>query len=431
MTTRLIKDVINLIADKDFQALGNRCISSSLLERLTFDENKKSDVLAWLFDPKEGHLQSDYFLRALLNAVYSNAENTHFEYLPSGVDIALTSLVNIQVVRELAIENHNNKKFIDLFLIDPYQKLVITIERKDGSYAHSNQLAVYADWVQHNYIGWKHIFVLLDSESRNHKQHDPRYVQLDDNWLCDALLDITDKGRVSEYLERQFRDIHDFIFGDWDEKRDRFYTDFDKKLKSVAKTHCETLRLLEQYSVSLQNIKSYLLDITPSIYYTKILPNRELLTEEAQQLLALTQQYYAVFSLVHGLNEFDELEEKLIAGLGFKVETELHSNVLYFTHKKHYFGKGCWPVCFGIERIENESDEVKYIFTLLISKYADEEYHAFVEKVAAAYGLSFKKNQKKLQLIKAIEFDELVIKPHSPLLLCLQEHLDKISRINI
>ncbi|KAF7775013.1 hypothetical protein PCIT_a1093 [Pseudoalteromonas citrea] len=426
--SKIITNLLSLITDKDFQALESRCLSTSIHETINYDENRKSDILAWLLNPKEGHLENDYFLRTLINAVYSCMEDSQAENMPSAFDMAQTALLNIQIVRELCIDNNGKKKFIDLFLIDPTQKLVITIERKDGSYAHSNQLRVYADWVEANYKGWSHLFILSDSESKDHKdEFDPRYIQLDDSWLCDALLDLTNRGRVSNYLETQFRDIHDYIFGEWEEKRDKYYYKFDEITKRVAQVHCETLRLLEEYQITINASNFSLLDITPSFYCTKILPQISLINNEEQQLLAITQQHYSVFEHLHGLNEFDELEDKLSTLFGNDILTELHANNIYFTLGKHYSEGKYWPVSFEIRRNRNELDEVVYVFNLYISKYSDEVHHVLADHIAKAFNKPFRKNQKEVKLTDLGEFSGLDLSLNSELYFCIKKNLEKVS----
>ncbi|MFY8299481.1 PD-(D/E)XK nuclease family protein [Pseudoalteromonas sp. SS15] len=430
--SKLITNLLSLITDKDFQALENRCVVSSTLELIKFDENRKSDLLAWLFNPKEGHLQNEYFLKALINAAFSSIENTQEGTIPNSADIALKSLSNIQVVRELAIDETGTKKFIDLFLIDPFQKVVITIERKDGSYAHSNQLRFYADWVESNYKGWSHLFILSDSESKDHNdEFDPRYIQLDDSWLCDALLDLIDRGRVSKYLETQFRDIHDFIFGEWEETRDKYYSRFDEITKRVAKVHCETLRLLEEYKITINSSNYHLLDITPNLYFTKILPQIALIDNEAQQLLAVTQQHYSVFEQLHGLNEFDELEDKLSKLFGNEILTELHADNIYFTLGKHFLKGKYWPISFEIKRNRTELDEAKYVLNLCISKYSDEAHHALADHIAEAFNKPFRKNQKEVKLTNLGEFSDLDLSVNSELSVCIKKNLEKVSEFNL
>ena len=47
MTDDLLNQVTSLITDKDFLALTNRCISTSLLERIKLDENNVGSTNKW------------------------------------------------------------------------------------------------------------------------------------------------------------------------------------------------------------------------------------------------------------------------------------------------------------------------------------------------------------------------------------------------
>lgn len=364
-----------------------------------------------------------------MNAVSSNADEAQFNTLSISADILQMSFSNLQVVRELSITHKRQTKYIDLFLIDPYQQLVIVIERKDGSLAKNNQLFNYADWAEAHYEGWKHVFILSDSYGLDHKkQYDKRYIQLDDTWLTDALLDLISRGKVTSYQETKFRDIHDYIFGRWSEKRDDYYLGFDKILKQVAESHCETLRALENHCVKFKRASFNLLDISKNTYFAKILPNAQSIDCNSLKLLELVQRYSPVFNQLHGLNEFDEFEDKL-KNLNKYLVTELHADNIYFTLKHHLPSTGCWPIAFEVKRIVTEEDETGYELNLTISKYSDEAYHSLAEKAAKAFGKSFKQNQKRLPIKQLVLVEDLDLSIGSKLVKEINSSLNKISII--
>lgn len=435
--TDLLNKLNQLITDKDFQLLTRLCVATSLFDNINFDENKKSDTLAWLLNPNEGHQQGEYFLKALVNAVYSKASGNETCSMPPFHEILRASFSSMQVLRELAIDADDGKKRIDLLLIDPLQKLVIVIERKDGSYAKNNQLSNYANWIESNYKGWQHVFVLSDSYGFNHnKQFDKRYVQIDDTWVCNALLDVIERENLHPRLENQFRDIHDFIFGEWDEKRDKYYRDFNKTLKSIAHTHSETLRLLENHPIEIDGLDTktfYLLETSQSEFYTKVLPNLKIEECDNYKIATLVHRYFNVFSDLHGLTEFDQFEEKL-STLNYQLATEVYSDYVYFTLKKFISDKCYWPITFEIQRTkldpDNEDSNEIYEFNVIFSKYSEEKYHSLADKAAHIFGKPFKTNQKKVEIKRLTVFNKLDISPNSELAIFIDEQLRKINELS-
>ncbi|MCZ4251213.1 MULTISPECIES: PD-(D/E)XK nuclease family protein [Pseudoalteromonas] len=430
--TDLLHKLNHLITDKDFQLLTRLCISTSLFEYIHFDENRRSDTLAWLLAPNEGHQQGEYFIKALVNAVYSK-ENEVASMPPLDYMLRI-SFSGIQVLRELAIDVNDGKKRIDLLLVDPLLKLVIVIERKDGSYAKNNQLLNYADWVERNYEGWQHIFVLSDSYGLNHsEQYDQRYIQIDDTWICNALLDVIERKNLTPRLENQFRDIHDFIFGEWEESRDNYYRNFDKTLKSIAHTHSDTLRLLVAYSIEVNDKSFNLLETSQNMFYSDVLPNLKSEDSDFYKIATLVHRYFNVFDHLHGLTEFDQFEEGLLS-LNYQLETEVHSDHIYFTLKKFIADESYWPISFQLHRTKlepnNEDSTEVYEFNAFFSKYSEDKYHGLADRAATAFKKPFKTNQKKASIKRLAVFDQLDMSPNSDLVLFIEKQLSRINELS-
>ncbi|MDK9683430.1 PD-(D/E)XK nuclease family protein [Pseudoalteromonas shioyasakiensis] len=428
----LLHKLNHLVTDKDFQLLTRLCISTSLFEYVHFDENRISDTLAWLLDPNQGHQQGEYFIKALVNAVYSK-ENEVASMPPLDYMLRI-SFSGIQVLRELAIDANDGKKRIDLLLVDPLLRLVIVIERKDGSYAKNNQLLNYADWVERNYEGWQHIFVLSDSYDLNHgKQHDQRYIQIDDTWICNALLDVIKRGNLIPRLENQFRDIHDFIFGEWEESRDNYYRNFNKTLKSIAHTHSDTLRLLETYSIEVNDKSFNLLETSQNMFYSDVLPNLQNEDSEYYKIATLVHRYYNVFYDLHGLTEFDQFEEGLSI-LNYQLKTELYSDCIDFTLKKFTSEGEAWPICLELYRTklepDNEDSAEIYEFNVYFSKYSEDKYHGLADRAASEFKKPFKTNQKKVSIKRLAYFDQLDMSPNSDLVIFIEKQLSRINELS-
>lgn len=429
MSQLVLNQLTTLISDKDFQAISTRCLSKSILEKLNFDENKKSDILAWLLNPSEGHLLNEYFVRALLNFVYNSASEFQLSIMPDFHNVISSSLGNLSVMRELKIRVDNQVKFIDLALFEPNLKLLILLERKDGSKAHTGQLGYYADWVEMHYAGWQKIFVLSDSHNKDHgEQLDTRYVQIDDTWLNDALLDLIGRGGLPNRLENQLKDIHDFIFGQWEEKRDPYYKGMHEKLKLLAHTHQDAISALVKKTISIRNKTYSYIEVTPSLYFSEILPylSSDLSSTELKSL-NLIQQHDNVFEQLHGISGFEQLKddiEKIYPQLAFEVD----SKELSFTCKAHDVDEDeWWPYYIEILEGENEEGETQYKISIGLNRNSNEKFHSLCRKVAEQYDIKLIKNWRFKQKSLVEPLACLSLSSMSPLRLIIDEFLTKID----
>lgn len=391
MSVNLLEKTFKLLLDKDFKALSSRSEETSVLELIKLDENKKSDILAWLLDPNGGHQQGDYFLKALLHYVFNVADDEQLGNFLSTFELLSHSTSQAKVIREFPINDGAGR--IDLLVLDPSQKLVIVIERKDGSKLQNQQLKKYASWIETNYADWNKVYVLSDSHFKNHgDEYDNRFVKVDDTWLSDALLDLFGRNLLTQKQEHQLRDVHDFIFGEWDEKRTLYFKNYNKLLNTVSANHFETLRLLENQELTY-NKKSYsLIELTPLEYFGYVLPNAHAYDDWQLKLAELIQHNHKVFNELHGLNEFNLFNEavrKLFPKLGADIDDS--KMILMLT--KHTPKEGdYWPYYLEIEREINEENQDIYTVSINASRYSPEEFHHFAEKVADAYKMKRQSN---------------------------------------
>lgn len=112
-------------------------------------ENQHSDILKWLFDPREGHGQGDAIFKDFLTAAYGNSyENVHsnrefFEtWTPSR--IARTGFHSIICTREYVLPSG---KRLDLLLVDTVNKIIVVVENKHGARLGQQQLEGYYEEV--------------------------------------------------------------------------------------------------------------------------------------------------------------------------------------------------------------------------------------------------------------------------------------------
>lgn len=391
MDVSLLDKTFKLLLDKDFKALSSRSEETSVLELIRFDENKKSDILAWLLDPNGGHQQGDYFLKALLHYVFNIADDEQLDNFLSTFELLSHSTSQAKVIREFPINAGAGR--IDLLILDPSQKLVIVIERKDGSKLQNQQLNKYASWIEDNYADWNKVYVLSDSYFKNHgDEYDNRYVKIDDTWLSDALLDVIGRDLLTQRQEYQLRDVHDFIFGEWDENRDPYFKSFDELLNRVSSNHSDTLRLLEEHTLISGNKSFPLIELTPLEYFGYVLPNAHNYDDWQLKLAELIQHNHKVFNQLHSLNEFNLFAEAIRKQFP-QLSTIIGDSEIILMLTNHTPNEDdYWPYYLEIEREKNEENQDFYTVSINTTRYSPEEFHHLAEKVADAYKMKRQSN---------------------------------------
>lgn len=121
-----------------------------VLDVIALSENQHSDILAWLFDPREGHAQGDEILRDLLisasmaarrsSSLDGRSSTAKFFREWSPTRIRTTSFGAAFSARELGMRRSERA---DLFVVDPQNEFVLLIENKAGSSHSEEQLETY------------------------------------------------------------------------------------------------------------------------------------------------------------------------------------------------------------------------------------------------------------------------------------------------
>jgi len=390
----LLTSITDLILDPEFQDIGRKNVITSSLECIKCNETDICNILAWILDPKEGHLQGDYFVKSIINAIYQAAD---MQLLPSKASVLMRSFSNIQVMTEVSInEIENNKsRRIDLLLADYSSKTIFIIERKDGSIAHSNQLYRYQEWADKHYKSWDKFYVLSDSYERNHGNELPeQYVTLDDSWLKFAIKNILEKEALPTRLEQTFKEIYDFILDEWDENSDPCFKGRQEKVNKVANTHSEIIEALHNHSIIVNNKKINYIEITPSVFYSQLLPFADSLniSPEQMKIFSLIQSNFAGLDIIEEYGEFELILETLkreYRGLTAENNKE-HIN---FSLKKHEVQQEYWPYYLSIYR--KEIDGIKnYNVDICVNKNTTTRATHIAEKLLQQYEIKVKTNWK-------------------------------------
>lgn len=153
--------VQQFLADNRLTELIELCkTSDSLLSLFNLIENQHSTMLAWCLNPSEGHGLGDSILKdLLLAATISGAANESVtgvsqsfltQWTPGR--IRNTSFGSAFITRELGIETQGEtgarRGRLDLFVVDPINKLLIVVENKTGSALTAEQLLRYEEAVK-------------------------------------------------------------------------------------------------------------------------------------------------------------------------------------------------------------------------------------------------------------------------------------------
>jgi hypothetical protein len=178
-TDETVETLEDLMADSRLIELCElQRTGDEVLDVIDLTENQHSDVLAWMFDAKEGHGQGDEILRDLLVSASTFAATDKsgldrrgttakfFEEWPPS-RIRTTSFGAAFIARELGMSRSDR---VDLFVIDAQNKFVLLVENKAGAGHREEQLDRYRDSFKTvvaanpRLRGYDQVYVALDRE---------------------------------------------------------------------------------------------------------------------------------------------------------------------------------------------------------------------------------------------------------------------------
>ncbi|MGS0727762.1 PD-(D/E)XK nuclease family protein, partial [Shewanella sp. 0m-11] len=266
ITQQSVTTLTSILSDPDFVKLSSRARSTSVFELLKIDELNTCSILGWLLDPKEGHAQGEYFVRALISSLATVKDDKELKV----AKFLACSFSSFCVLQEVPISSGKTARRIDLLLLDADSKKGICIERKDGTSASNGQLAAYHDWCVRTYPDWEWVFVLSDSHERCHGgEAHPEFIQINDDWLVYALDNLVGRNAVPPEMEQIFRNLKSFVFGEWDEASDSYYKEFNEIIKQATSRHKDVLAELVELEFSNGVVAA---SISKAEFYTNVLP---------------------------------------------------------------------------------------------------------------------------------------------------------------
>ena len=384
-----------LLIDPDFSFIERKQVQTSLLELNDHKETDICNILAWLFNAKEGHLQGEYFLKALINGIYQTATATQLAEMPSAVKMLTLSLSRFTIMTEVAIQQSKNRR-IDLLMVDVTSKTIIVFERKDGSGAHDGQLKDYFDWAEGQYKDWDRIYILSDSFAKDHgEEYHPSFIQLDDTWLTTALLDLIQRENLTSRLEYILRDLHDFVFSSWEEKRDPFYRDLNKRIERLVHNHIDLTQDLDSFQITVLGKIQKIMSITPNYYFTNLSTLRNELYPVEYELLTLIHAHYDGLEALEHYTGFEFLVDKIKERYPCSKE-DIHNNELSLINNKHGLDDDYyWPYALTIKRIlDKEGVTDTYKVSISANRNCSEAELSIAEKFSELNGFKVRSNWK-------------------------------------
>jgi len=147
ITSELERFIVN---NNDLEKLEIELNKFNIFEKLSLQyyEIRHSNTLAYLFNPKEDHGLSDYFIKRFLVNVYSNSSTNI-----SPITIDSMDLSDVIIKREY--------KNTDILIISKRNSLVICIENKILSSESENQLITYKKSINSIFPKYKKGFIFL------------------------------------------------------------------------------------------------------------------------------------------------------------------------------------------------------------------------------------------------------------------------------
>lgn len=215
-----------------------------IFDVINLTENQHSDIIGWMFDPREGHGQGDNILKDFLIAlsIKASLENCKLDgrgttskffkkWSPSR--IRASSFGSAFYARELGMKASER---VDIFVIDTQNKFILIVENKSSLKHEEKQLTEYRDKFtekskQYKHLNdYDHVFIALNRDYEEVVDNDlpcaKYWIHIGYEWLKisaeRALIDI-ERGNssaklVASYCNRQT---------DWE-------SDVSKKCTSLA-----------------------------------------------------------------------------------------------------------------------------------------------------------------------------------------------------
>jgi hypothetical protein len=237
-------------------------------------EVQHSRILAWLLNPREGHLQGDYFIKALIRAVLetykddeniSVLENNAFFEEWNVFDIEQASFSNAVVWPEFQISESQAGKRVDITMFDGVNELAIFIENKFGSPEGKDQKG--KDQTKEYFKGLEkllesedpyRLYIFLDYYEN--KAMSDNWISLNYDWLQNALKQLIDRDAIPAGVEYVLKGYYEYLSDDY--SSNPYHSGPEKHLAAIARKHQNLLKFMRKHKNELakQTTERLLLD---------------------------------------------------------------------------------------------------------------------------------------------------------------------------
>lgn len=261
------KEIENFLLDENVRLCMDYGKERNPFAIIEPDERLHSKMLAWLLNPREGHLQGDYFIKALIRTVletYKDAENISvLEKNPffkkwNVFDIEQISFDNTVVWPEFQISKSQAGKRVDITMFDRANKLSIFIENKFGSPEGKGQTTKYFKDLEKLLKPENRLYIFLDYYEN--KAKNDNWISLNYVWLQNALKQLIDRDAVPTGIEYILKEYYEYLSDDL--SSNPYYSGPEKHLAAIARKHQNFLRFMSKNKNELakQNTERLLLD---------------------------------------------------------------------------------------------------------------------------------------------------------------------------
>lgn len=163
--------------------------------KISSQEIRHSNFLAYLFNPSASHKINDTFLKEFLNHFYKLNRYLVQEHTNLSIfDIFLGDFNDAIVYREL-----NN---IDLLIVSETNKLTLCIENKIFASESDHQLTKYREFVLKNYPDYQNLFIFLDPHGIGPTKDEWGSITYDT--IVDILRKILNKSELDDNLNYSY-----------------------------------------------------------------------------------------------------------------------------------------------------------------------------------------------------------------------------------
>lgn len=208
-------------------------------------------LLAWLFNPSEGHGLSDMPIRNLLTQAWMESSTSQLgpsvrnKIAPRQAQTS--SYTQCLVTSEFPVDGGR----IDLLIIDPEAMRVIALETKFGAKQTKGQLSKYRKALMKLFKEWDLVLIYLDSQPA--MPADENWISLDDTWLVELLEGAEASSWTPEASKATLREFRQALDGE--SGTHSAIEKNEERIWSVSSTHKIVLAQMSEWEIALRKKK--------------------------------------------------------------------------------------------------------------------------------------------------------------------------------